>query len=368
MDGAALHRPRAFEYGPASLAAIEDIGLTGVSFFKAPPKLTIGEIAALTKAELRSDAPLDRIIADIASLDRARPSDLTFLESGNHLGALAATRAGACLMTEKFEARAPNGVTVLRVKEPYRAFVVIARKLHPDALRPSSLFDTQGAAAGANVHPTAEIEDGVTIDPGAVIGPRAGIGAGTVIGANAVIGPHVQIGRDCSIGPNVSIVHALIGDGVIVQGGCHIGHDGFRYHPSAQGHVKVPQIGRVIIQDRVEVGAGTTIDRGGGGDTVIGEGTKIDNLVQVGHNCVIGRHCIIVSLCGLSGSVTLRDYVMLGGQVGIANHITIGEGAKVGAQSGVIHDVPPGEQWLGSPAVPSREFFRAVAESRKRRK
>jgi UDP-3-O-[3-hydroxymyristoyl] glucosamine N-acyltransferase len=338
------------------------------SFFQPSPGLTIGEIAGLTKAELRSDAPLDRVIADIASLDRARPSDLTFLDSGKHLGALASTRAGACLMTGHFEARAPNGMIVLRVKEPYRAFVMIARKLHPDALRPSSLFETQGTAAGASVHPTAEIEDGVTIDPGAVIGPHAAIGAGTVIGANAVIGPNVQIGRDCSIGPNVSIVHALIGDGVIVQAGCHIGHDGFRYQPGSQGHVKVPQIGRVIVQDRVEIGAGTTIDRGGGGDTMVGEGTKIDNLVQIGHNCVIGRHCIIVSQCGISGSVTLGDYVMLGGQVGLADHITIGEGAKVAAKSGVMHDIPPGEQWMGYPAMPSRDFFRIIAQQRKRPK
>jgi UDP-3-O-[3-hydroxymyristoyl] glucosamine N-acyltransferase len=244
----------------------------------------------------------------------------------------------------------------------------VARRLHPDALRPTSLFDIQGGAPGASVHATAEIEDGVTVDPGAVIGPRAGIGSGTVIGPNAVIGPGVQIGRDCSIGPNVSIVHALIGDSVIVQAGCHIGHDGFRYHPGAQGHVKVPQIGRVIIQDRVEIGAGTTIDRGGGGDTMIGEGTKIDNLVQIGHNCVIGRHCIIVSQCGISGSVTLGDYAMLGGQVGLADHITIGEGAKVAAKSGVMHDIPPGEQWMGYPAMPSREFFRSIAQSRKRTK
>jgi UDP-3-O-[3-hydroxymyristoyl] glucosamine N-acyltransferase len=342
--------------------------LERVSFFKAPAGLTLGEIAEFTHATLRSDAPRDRVIADIASLDRARPTDLTFLESGRHLGALAATRAGACLMTEQFESRAPKGVTVLCVKEPYRAFVTVARRLHPDALRPSSLFDTQGAASGAHVHPTAQIEAGVTIDPGAVIGPRAGVGMGTVVGANAVIGPDVQIGRNCSIGPNVSIVHALIGDGVIVQAGCHIGHDGFRYHPDARGHVKVPQIGRVIIQDGVELGAGTTIDRGGGADTVIGEGTKIDNLVQVGHNCVIGRHCIIVSQCGISGSVTLGDYVMLGGQVGVADHISIGEGARIAAKSGVISDIPPGEKWMGYPAMPGRDYLRTFAQSRKRPK
>ena len=170
-----------------------------------------------------------------------------------------------------------------------------------------------------------------------------------MIGATAVIGPDVQIGRDCAVGPGASVVHALIGDGVILHAGCRIGQDGFRYHPSANGHVKVPQLGRVIIQDNVEIGANTAIDRGGIGDTVIGEGTKIDNLVQIGHNCQIGRHCIIVALCGLSGSVVLGDFAVLGGQVGVADHITIGEGAKVGAQSGVMSHIPAGEQWLGYP-------------------
>src|SRR5262249_769445 len=158
------------------------------------------------------------------------------------------------------------------------------------------------------------------IDPGAVIGPRAGVGSGTVIGPNAIIGPNVQIGRDCLVGPGASIVHALVGDGVILHAGCRIGQDGFRYQPTAEGHVKMPQLGRVMIQDGVEIGANTTIDRGGAGDTVIGEGTKIDNLVQIGHNCMIGRHCIIVAECGLAGSVVLADHVTLGGQVGVADH------------------------------------------------
>jgi UDP-3-O-[3-hydroxymyristoyl] glucosamine N-acyltransferase len=276
------------------------------------------------------------------------------------------TRAAVCLTTERFAERVPQGITVLLTKEPFRDFVVVARKLYPDALRPHSMFGTEVTAPGAHVHETAEIEDGVTIDPGAVIGPRAGIGSGTVIGPNVVIGPGVQIGRDCAVGAGASIMHALIGDNVILHAGCRIGQDGFRYHPSAQGHIKVPQIGRVIIQDSVEIGANTTIDRGGSGDTVIGEGTKIDNLVQIGHNCMIGRHCIIVSECGLSGSVVLGDYVILGGQVGIADHLTVGEGAVVGAKSGVVSNIPPGERWLGFPAMPGREFLRVTAALRKR--
>src|SRR5205823_225171 len=235
----------------------------------------------------------------------------------------------------------------------------------PDALRPSSLFGSKGVAAGAIVHPAAQIENGVSIDPGVVIGPRAAIGAGTAIGATAAIGPDVQIGRDCSIGPGASIIHALIGDNVILHAGCRLGQDGFRYHMGAQGHIKVPQLGRVIVQDNVEIGAGTAIDRGASGDTVIGEGTKIDNLVQIGHNVSVGRNCIIVAQCGISGSVVLGDNVILGGQVGIADHLTIGEGAMIGAKSGVVSNVPAGEKWLGVPAWPGREFLRATAALRR---
>jgi UDP-3-O-[3-hydroxymyristoyl] glucosamine N-acyltransferase len=337
------------------------------TFFPPATGLTVREIAGLTGAVPREGARLNVVVTSVAALDRARPSDLVFMDNAKYLGAMAATRAGVCLANEHFAAQAPASLTVLCTAQPFRDFVVVSRKLFPDALRPRSIFDAEGVAPGAVVHPTAEIEDDVTIDPGAVIGPRAAIGSGTVIGATAVIGPGVQIGRGCSIGPGTSIINALIGDNVILHGGCRIGQDGFRYHPSAKGHVKVPQLGRVIIQDDVEIGANTAIDRGGSGDTVIGEGTKIDNLVQIGHNCTIGRHCVIAAECGLSGSIVLGDYVMLGGQVGIADHITIGERAIVAAKSGVIGHVPAGQQWFGYPAMPGRDYLRVFASSRKRK-
>jgi UDP-3-O-[3-hydroxymyristoyl] glucosamine N-acyltransferase len=211
------------------------------------------------------------------------------------------------------------------------------------------------------VHRTVRLEHDVTIDPGVVIGPGAEIGSGTIVAANAVIGPGVRIGRSCAIGAGASITHALIGDRVIIHAGCRIGQDGFGYLPDRDGPIKIPQTRRVIIQDDVEIGANTTIDRGGSRDTVIGEGTKIDNLVQIGHNCSIGRHCFIVSQTGISGSVTVGDYAMLGGQVGIADHLSIGSGAKLGARSGVISDIPPGVQWGGFPARPFREWLKAEA-------
>ena len=235
----------------------------------------------------------------------------------------------------------PAQVPVLLTPVPYRAFVMVVRELFPHALRPSSLAEA-GAVAGAHVHPTARLEDGVTVEPGAVIGPRAEIGGGTVIGATAVIGSEVRIGRNCSIGAGSVITDALIGDRVIIHPGCKIGQDGFGFVLDPAGQRKVPQIGRVIIQDDVEIGAGTTIDRGAIRDTVIGEGTKIDNLVQVGHNVSIGRHCIVVAQTGISGSATLEDFVVLGARVGVNNNVTIGEGAQIAAVSVVHGDVPPG--------------------------
>jgi UDP-3-O-[3-hydroxymyristoyl] glucosamine N-acyltransferase len=329
-------------------------------FFKRPSGLTLREIAELTGASPRPGAPPDRRVSDIAPLDRAGPCDLAFLDSPRYADDLAATNAGICLVAERYADRAPPRVAVLVAPQPYLAFVAAARKLYPDAARPSSLFEAGGIAPAAHVHPSARLEPGVAIDPAAVVGPRAEIGAGSVLQAGCAIGPDVRIGRGCTIGAGSSLMHALIGDGVIIHPGCRIGQDGFGYVMGGAGHGKVPQVGRVIIQDQVEIGAGTAIDRGGNRDTVIGEGTKIDNLVQVGHNVVIGRHCIIVAQTGISGSVTIGDFVVLGARVGINNHVRIGEGAQIAAISVVNDDVPPGARWGGTPAKPARVWFREM--------
>jgi UDP-3-O-[3-hydroxymyristoyl] glucosamine N-acyltransferase len=322
--------------------------------------LSLGEIAELTGAVLAPSADAGLRIVNIAALDRAGPGDLAFLDSVKYSGQLRETRASACLTSARFEKQAPAHVAVLRAREPYRAFITVARKLFPSMLRPTSVFATTGIAPGATVHPSARLEAGVTVDPGAVIGPQAEVGSGTLIAANAVIGPAVRIGRDCTVGAGTSITHSLVGDRVIIHAGCRIGQDGFGFLMGAGGHLKVPQVGRVIIQDDVEIGAGSTIDRGAIRDTVIGEGTKIDNLVQIGHNVVIGRHCVIVAQTGISGSSTLEDFVALGARVGVTNHVTIGEGAQIAAISIVAGDVPPGSRWGGTPAKPVKQWLREV--------
>jgi UDP-3-O-[3-hydroxymyristoyl] glucosamine N-acyltransferase len=304
---------------------------------------------------------LTRLIRGIAVLDLAGPTDLTFFDNARYAREASRTEAGICLTTEQLAGQLPNRVAALCAGAPYLAFIEVARALFPDALRPSSLFEADGVAPGAAIHLTARMESGVTIDPGTVIGPRVEIGAGTIIGAGAVIGAGVRIGRDCSIGANVTISHALIGDRVIVHPGCAIGQDGFGFAPSPKGASKIPQVGRVIIQDDVEIGANSTVDRGALKDTVIGEGTKIDNLVQIAHNVSVGRHCLLAAQVGISGSSVLGDGVIMGGQAGVADHLTIGSGAMVGAQAGLMHDVPPGGHWGGTPGRPGKQWLREVA-------
>jgi UDP-3-O-[3-hydroxymyristoyl] glucosamine N-acyltransferase len=339
--------------------------LAKIGFFPLADAPTLARIAQWTGAILGAGADPDRVIRDVAPLEAAGPGDLAFLDNPRYLPALTATRAGAVLLAPRHAAQAPEGCATLVTPEPYRAIAVTMTRLFPLAARPGSVFAEAGVSPMARVHAAARLEAGVVVDPGAVIGPGAEIGTGTVIGANAVIGPNTRIGRHGSIGAGATVACALIGDRVIIHPGARIGQDGFGFAMGARGHLKVPQIGRVVIQDDVEIGANASIDRGANRDTVIGEGTKIDNLVQIGHNAVIGRHCILVAQCGVSGSTVIEDFAALGGQAGIAGHLNIGRGAQVAAHAGLMNDVPAGQRWGGTPATSARDWFRQVSALRK---
>ncbi len=333
-------------------------------FFDRAGPFSLRAIGEAADARAPADADTGIEITDVRPLDAAGEGHVSFLDNPKYLPLFARTGASACLVAAKFASQAPNGTVCLVSPEPYRSFAKVLALFYPDAGTPKAAQEV-AANRPSPIHPSARLEQGVVVEPGAVIGKEAEIGRGTTIAAGTVIGYRVHIGRDCFIGPNATVTHALVGNRVIIHAGASIGQDGFGFAMGKAGHLKVPQIGRVIIQDDVEIGANTTVDRGALRDTIIGEGTKIDNLVQIGHNVVIGRHCIIVAQTGISGSSELGDFVALGGQVGVVGHVKIGAGAQIAASSNVRGNVPPGVRWGGTPAKPARLWFRELTVLRR---
>jgi UDP-3-O-[3-hydroxymyristoyl] glucosamine N-acyltransferase len=330
-------------------------------FFQRAGPFRVREIAAWTGATAPGQQDLDRAISDVGDLKSATSDDLAYFAGAEYAAAANASQCGACLTTESLSAKAPAGAVVLIVDDPQAAFSIAADAFYPAAQIPISVAALDGS--GAYIDPSAKIGDGVVIEAGAVVGPGTEIGNRSRIGAGSVVGPGVVVGEDCHLGPNVTLMVCIVGSGVILHPGVAVGQDGFGFvFDSVAGrHRKVPQLGRVLIYDDVEIGANTTIDRGTLNDTVIGEGCRIDNQVQIGHNVVLGKRCIVVSQVGISGSCTIGDDVILAGQVGLADNVTIGPSAQVAAKSGVMRDVPPGEAVMGYPAKPIRKFWREIA-------
>jgi UDP-3-O-[3-hydroxymyristoyl] glucosamine N-acyltransferase len=298
---------------------------------------------------------VELLLEGVAPLQTAGPSEVSFLDNRRYASALDQTLAGAVIVHPDMVSRVPRTAVSIVTSEPYVAWARVAALFHP--VPPPS----------PGVHPSAIIADGVHVDPSTEVGPLSVVEAGAEIGPacrigpGAVIGSGVIVGRDCRIGAHVTLSHAVLGARVYVYPGARIGQEGFGFASTRDGFLSVPQLGRVIVQDDVEVGANTTIDRGSSQDTVIGAGSRLDNLVQIGHNVVLGRCCVIVAQVGISGSTVLEDFVRVGGQAGITGHLRIGRGAEIGAQAGVMSDLVPGAKVVGSPAWPIKDFFRQIA-------
>jgi UDP-3-O-[3-hydroxymyristoyl] glucosamine N-acyltransferase len=328
-------------------------------FHRVSGSFTVEEISRRTGATIAGTGKEKLVLKDVAALDTAGPEHLSFLDNRKYLDVFRATKAGACFVHPDLASATPRTTVALISPSPYRAYALAAQAFYPEE------HPEPGISPSAVVDATAEIGLGCRIEANAVIGFHARLGRRCLVGPNATIGAGVTLGDDTRIGANASVSHAILGARVRVYPGARIGQDGFGFASDEKGFIKVPQLGRVVIDDDVEIGANSTIDRGSGPDTVIGAGTMIDNLVQIAHNVRIGRQCVLVAQTGISGSTRLGDFVMIGGQGGLIGHLAIGTGAKIGAQAGVMRDVKPGETVLGSPAFPVRDFHRMIAALRR---
>lgn len=324
-------------------------------FFPLAGPFTLKELSTIAKAEIGGDVSPDTIYKDVAPLSEATISHISFLDNKIYIKSFTASNAGACLVHPDLVHKAPTSMALLVTKQPYHAYARVAEAFHPYTNPESTIHPN------AVISSSATIAANVSIGAGCVISDNVKIDKNTHIAANTIINQGVTIGLNCTIGSNITLQCCDIGNDVIIHPGVCIGQDGFGFALGGDGHLKVPQLGNVLIGNNVEIGANSTIDRGTGPNTIIGDGCKIDNLVQIGHNVQMGMGCVIVSQTGISGSTKLGNFVIVGGQAGIAGHLDIGDGAQIAGKSGVMRNISPGGKVGGVPAQPMKDWFRGVA-------
>lgn len=328
-------------------------------FYNKSGSYTIRELADFCGAQLGPKVDPDQVISDIASLHKAEVGHVSCFHNPKYLDQFKETKASACLVASSYASYAPENVAVLISEKPYRAYGQIAGLFYTPFKR------EPGISPQAVIHPTAKLGKNCFVGPFVIVEAHANIGNDCVIEAHTVIGHSVEMGDGCHVGSHVTITHTLMGKHVVIKSGARIGQKGFGFHMDEAGHLNIPQLGRVILEDEVEVGSNTTIDRGAESDTVIGYGSRIDNLVQIAHNVQMGENCVIVSQVGIAGSTQLGRYVVLAGQVGVAGHLTIGDGVRAAAQSGIIRDIEKGQTVGGYPAAPVRDWHRQTVALKK---
>lgn len=321
-------------------------------FFDNQGPYKLKDIASLFEGEISAEQE-NVEIRDIETFEKATSEDLIYFDNKKHKEAILSSKAKACLTTKELSVYIPQGMIAVICKDARLAFALTIKKFYPEAKSSGTISDKAIISESAKIGKNVEIKAGAVIDEGAIIGDNSKIGYNTVIGRG------VEIGEDADIDANVTLSHCIIGKKVRILPGARIGQEGFGFIIDMRGgHKKYPQLGRVIIGDDVEIGANTTIDRGALGDTKICSGARLDNLIQIGHNVVIGDKSVLVSQTGIAGSTELEPCVVCGGQSGLAGHIRIGMGSQIGAQCGVLQDLPALSKVMGSPAVPIRQFFR----------
>jgi UDP-3-O-[3-hydroxymyristoyl] glucosamine N-acyltransferase len=323
----------------------------------------LADIAAAANAEITGAPPSIPHFADVMPLAEARADTISFIDNPRYVNAYQSSEAGAIIVAPNLVALAPATAALLVTDDPYRSYAKVAQMFYPE---PPAAGQSGGQAGAAS---SAQIGEGVALMTGAIIGEDCVIGDDCIIGEYTVIGKGVHLGKGCRIGPNCTLIYCTLGSNVILHAGVRIGQDGFGFAPGAPAHEKLPQLGTVIIEDDVELGANCCVDRGAGPDTIIGAGTKIDNLCQIAHNVELGRGCLVAAQVGISGSAKLGDFVMIGGQTGVAGHLVIGDGVKIAGKSGVTKDIPAGMTVAGFPAIKATEHWRNLAAiNRLRRK